>query len=59
MNKIVSSCVSTLVPCKNFASLYSRVGARAASKFLPGAGAAKKMMRLHNTGSVVEVAPCV
>jgi hypothetical protein len=45
MNKIVSMCVQTLVRFKNFALLYSRVGAGAAgagaaSKFLPGAGAA-------------------
>jgi hypothetical protein len=48
MNKIVSSCVYTLVSFKNFALLYSRVGAGAgatgaagaASKFFPGAGAA-------------------
>jgi hypothetical protein len=43
MNKIVSTCVSTLVSFKNFVLLYSRVGAGAAgaaSKFLPGAGAA-------------------
>jgi hypothetical protein len=49
MNKIVSTCVLTLVRFKNFALLYStgRVGARAgagaagaASKFSPGAGAA-------------------
>jgi hypothetical protein len=40
MNKIVSACVLTLVRFKNFALLYSRVGAAAASKFSPGAGAA-------------------
>jgi hypothetical protein len=43
MNNIVSTYVSTLVHFKNFALLYSRVGAGAAgaaSKFLPGAGAA-------------------
>jgi hypothetical protein len=40
MNKIVSTCVKTLVHFKNFALLYSWVGAGAASKFLPGAGAA-------------------
>jgi hypothetical protein len=42
MNKIVSACVLTLVRFKNFALLYSRVGAGAgaASKFSPGAGAA-------------------
>jgi hypothetical protein len=40
MNKKVSTCVENLVHFKNFASLYSRVGAGAgaASKFLPGAG---------------------
>jgi hypothetical protein len=43
MNKIVSTCVYTLVRFKNFALLYSRVGSGAAgagSKFSPGAGAA-------------------
>jgi hypothetical protein len=46
MNKIVSTCVYTLVHFKNFALLYSRVGAGAgaASKFLPGAGAASKFL---------------
>jgi hypothetical protein len=46
MKKIVSTCVLTLVRFKNFALLYSRVGAEAgaagsgaASKFTPGAGA--------------------
>jgi hypothetical protein len=46
MNKIVSTYVKTLVRFKNFALLYSRVGAGAgaagagaASKFLPRAGA--------------------
>jgi hypothetical protein len=45
MNKIVSTCVQTVVHFNNFALLYSRVGAGAAgagaaSKFLPEAGAA-------------------
>jgi hypothetical protein len=47
MKKIVSTRVLTLVSFKNFALLYSRVGAGAvagaagaASKFSPGAGAA-------------------
>jgi hypothetical protein len=40
MNKIVSTCVLTLIHFKNFALLFSRVGAGAASKFSPGAGAA-------------------
>jgi hypothetical protein len=38
MNKIVSTFVLTLVHFKNFALLYSSVGAGAASKFLAGAG---------------------
>jgi hypothetical protein len=42
MNNIVSTFVKTLVDFKNFALLYSRVGVGAASKFLPGAGAAMK-----------------
>jgi hypothetical protein len=42
MKKIVSTCVKTLVPFKNFALLNIRVGAGAgaagaASKFSPGA----------------------
>jgi hypothetical protein len=42
MNKIVSICVTILVHLKIFALLHSRVGdgAGAASKFVPGAGAA-------------------
>jgi hypothetical protein len=47
MDKIVSTWVKTLVRLKIFVLLYSRVGAGAgagadgaASKFLPGAGAA-------------------
>jgi hypothetical protein len=48
MDKIVSTFVYTLVRFKNFVLLYSRAGAGAAgaagagaaSKFLPGAGAA-------------------
>jgi hypothetical protein len=43
---VVSTCIKTFVRFKNFALLYSRVGAGAgagaASKFSPGAGAAKK-----------------
>jgi hypothetical protein len=49
MNKIVSKCVQTLVSFKNFALLYSRVGAgaaRAASKFLPRAGAGAARSRI-------------
>jgi hypothetical protein len=42
---VVSKCIYTLVSFRNFALLYKRVGAGAgaagaASKFLPGAGAA-------------------
>jgi hypothetical protein len=42
---VVPTCILTLVSFRNFALLYSRVGAGAgsagaASKFLPGAGAA-------------------
>jgi hypothetical protein len=43
MSKIISTCVYTLVRFKNFALLYSRVGAGAvgaASKILPRVGAA-------------------
>jgi hypothetical protein len=44
MNKIVSTFVPTFVFIKNFALLFSRVGAEAGatSKFLLGAGAAQK-----------------
>jgi hypothetical protein len=37
LKMIFSTCVYTLVPFKIFALLYSRVGAGAASKYLPGA----------------------
>jgi hypothetical protein len=47
MKKIVSTCVQNLVPFKNFAFLYSRVGAGPGAggvgvtlKIFPGAGAA-------------------
>jgi hypothetical protein len=48
MNKIVSTCVKTLVHFKNFALQYSRVGTGAASNFLPGAGFAT--LQLTTTG---------
>jgi hypothetical protein len=39
----MSDLMLTFIPSQNFGLLYSRVGAGAASKFTPGAGAAQKL----------------
>jgi hypothetical protein len=49
MKKRISNLMLTLVRVKIFGLRNSRVGAGAASKFFPGAGAALKIMRLRNT----------
>jgi hypothetical protein len=50
-DKVVSTCIYSLVSFRNFAFLYSRVGAgaaRIASKFLPGAGSGATLLLSAN-----------